>query len=98
MQHFENGIAVKAVVAKLKSEGQACALNPDKSRVNSWLSQDSVENVEKPIGPWPAGHQMRCEGLVLSKRRLPGLFCLKAYRTLEAQLSHFPRWKHDTKR
>lgn len=35
MQHIENGIAVKAVVAKLKS----------------------------------AGHQMRCEGLVLSKRR-----------------------------
>lgn len=35
MQHIENGIAVKAVVAKLKSEG----------------------------------HQMRCEGLVLSKRR-----------------------------
>lgn len=89
MQHIENGIAVKAVVAKLKSEGQGCALS--QSRLGQFLCcLDSVEKL-----PHSAGHQMRCEGLVLSKRRLPGLFegvpCWRCSK-------HFPRWKHDTKR
>ena len=36
IQHIENGIAVKAVVAKLKSAGQGCALG-SQSRLGQFL-------------------------------------------------------------
>ena len=67
MQHIENGIAVKAVVARLKSEGQACTLNQSRLGKFLWAVCILLES-------YSAGHKMRCEGLVLSKRRVPGLF------------------------
>jgi hypothetical protein len=71
MQHIENGIAVKAVVAKLKSEGQACALS--QSRLGQFLWAVWI------LKSYPILQAIKCAVKAWSSPSDVCLACLKAY-------------------